>query len=210
MIILRFLIALGLGYFLYLRFFRQEDGESKELTFVKSGGANEGRRLNWIICSRGPLSGKAFFVGSKTITVGRSPNNFIQIVDDSVSRIHCQLTPVEGGLRLIDMKSQNGVLVNGRPVSDVVLKHRSVFRISGSVFTYLKAGDFATDAGLGGKFGGRDADDDTRLVSKGELSKLIEEELKEANGDIQAAAANLGVELEFLESVISETKSLKE
>ncbi len=56
-----------------------------------------------------------------TITVGRLPDNTIQIDDVSVSSHHLQLTLSGGDYHLKDLNSTNGTRVNGKSVTEVQL-----------------------------------------------------------------------------------------
>jgi len=47
-----------------------------------------------------------------TVTVGRSPGNTIQLVDDTISRNHCSIETSEDGAIVTDLSS-NGTLLNG-------------------------------------------------------------------------------------------------
>lgn len=57
----------------------------------------------------------------ETITVGRLPDNTIQIDDVSVSSHHLQLTLSGGDYHLKDLNSTNGTRVNGKTVTEVQL-----------------------------------------------------------------------------------------
>jgi pSer/pThr/pTyr-binding forkhead associated (FHA) protein len=56
------------------------------------------------------------------ITIGRAPDNLIQIDDPSVSSRHAQLTLVSDRYKLEDLDSTNGTRVNGESVTEVVLR----------------------------------------------------------------------------------------
>lgn len=56
------------------------------------------------------------------ITIGRAPDNLIQIPDPSVSSRHAQLLLVAERYQLTDLNSTNGTLVNDEPVTEVFLK----------------------------------------------------------------------------------------
>lgn len=57
----------------------------------------------------------------RIMLVGRSLECDLTVRDPSVSRRHARLEPVQGGLRVVDLGSANGVLVGGDQVADVVL-----------------------------------------------------------------------------------------
>lgn len=102
-----------------------------------------------LIVVAGPNEGDYYPLGTRTIVVGRQEGCPIQVVDDRVSRRHIQIrfeadvsdpaadgTP--GRYHLLDMKSQNGTLVNGRKIeSEVVLQDEDEVEIGASrlVFT---------------------------------------------------------------------------
>ncbi|MDQ3622949.1 MAG: FHA domain-containing protein, partial [Verrucomicrobiota bacterium] len=52
------------------------------------------------------------------ITLGRKPNNTIQIADTSVSAQHAEFINVDGHYRLRDLESMNFTRVNGEPITD--------------------------------------------------------------------------------------------
>ena len=56
------------------------------------------------------------------ITLGRAPDNLIQIDDSSVSSRHAQLLLVDDRYRLVDLDSTNGTRVNGETVTEAFLK----------------------------------------------------------------------------------------
>lgn len=56
------------------------------------------------------------------ITIGRAPDNVIQIDDPSVSGRHAQLLLVENRYQLLDLDSTNGTRVNNENVTDVFLR----------------------------------------------------------------------------------------
>src|SRR2546421_2664256 len=58
----------------------------------------------------------------ETYTIGRSPENSIQLDDTSVSGRHAELAVVAENCYLKDLGSTNGTLVNGQSVSGVQLR----------------------------------------------------------------------------------------
>jgi predicted component of type VI protein secretion system len=65
----------------------------------------------------------------ETITVGRLPDNTIQIDDVSVSSHHLQLTLSGGDYHLKDLNSTNGTRVNGRSATETQLHNGDRIRI---------------------------------------------------------------------------------
>lgn len=56
------------------------------------------------------------------ITIGRAPDNQIQISDSSVSARHAVLTLVGDRYQLADLNSTNGTRVNGEAITELFLK----------------------------------------------------------------------------------------
>ncbi|MBW2465642.1 MAG: FHA domain-containing protein, partial [Deltaproteobacteria bacterium] len=54
-------------------------------------------------------------------TLGRHPENTVQLLDRIVSKEHCHVDQVDGNWMLIDLGSLNGTFVNGERVSERVL-----------------------------------------------------------------------------------------
>src|SRR3954470_8524170 len=76
-------------------------------------------------------------------SLGRHPNNSIQLLDKIVSKEHCILEQREGGVVLRDLGSLNGTYVNGErvrgemmpphiPRSIAILERRDAYRLHGS------------------------------------------------------------------------------
>jgi pSer/pThr/pTyr-binding forkhead associated (FHA) protein len=69
----------------------------------------------------GALAGQRFVVGEGGIRLGRSSSNDIHIPDEELSRNHCLFEPVgEDGIRVTDLASANGTLVNGAALGEAV------------------------------------------------------------------------------------------
>lgn len=71
----------------------------------------------------GDFSGESYTIDKERITMGRGPNNDIQLATDtSVSRHHAQIVLENGQYILVDLDSSNGTSVNGMRVSRVTLR----------------------------------------------------------------------------------------
>ena len=65
--------------------------------------------------TNGPMAGKRFAVPKDGLRLGRSSSNDIHIPDEELSRNHCLFEAIgEDGIRLTDLASANGTVVNGR------------------------------------------------------------------------------------------------
>jgi pSer/pThr/pTyr-binding forkhead associated (FHA) protein len=68
------------------------------------------------------ISGTTHELVDEAITIGRGPDNTIVVNDPSISTHHAQLLLERDTYRLEDLDSTNGTHVNGKPVSEAVLR----------------------------------------------------------------------------------------
>ena len=61
-------------------------------------------------------------LAGEKITIGRRPENTIQLIDKSVSAHHAELVASNGHYRLHDLGSTNRTTVDGQPVTDYDLR----------------------------------------------------------------------------------------
>lgn len=74
-------------------------------------------------------NGRALPRASGITLVGRDPRCHLQIDDDRVSAFHCALAWDEGGLRLVDLKSRNGVFLGGQRVHAAVVERPALIQV---------------------------------------------------------------------------------
>jgi pSer/pThr/pTyr-binding forkhead associated (FHA) protein len=76
------------------------------------------------------------------LSIGRSREADIPLLDDRVSRVHCGIRLSGGEFYLKDLKSRNGVFVNGQRVEDTAkLKPGDRIQIGSTVFVLETATD---------------------------------------------------------------------
>src|SRR6516162_4162030 len=63
------------------------------------------------------------------VTIGRGPNNAFQIAESSVSGEHCEVLLRRGELLVRDMRSTNGTFINGRMITEGVLRPGEVLQL---------------------------------------------------------------------------------
>lgn len=81
---------------------------------------------------------KDYTLGSESITLGREPENEIQLDGLEVSRRHCRIEPLPGGgYRLVDLGSKNGTFLNGRQVTAMALEFDDRLRLGDSRLVYV-------------------------------------------------------------------------
>ncbi|MFZ5786687.1 MAG: sigma 54-interacting transcriptional regulator, partial [Acidobacteriota bacterium] len=85
----------------------------------------------------------AFFPLAQRLAIGRSEDCQIQIDDSEVSRLHAKLEPADGGWRLVDCQSANGVFVDGKQVASAPLRGGEVIRAGSSLFRFFLGSELA-------------------------------------------------------------------
>jgi len=83
--------------------------------------------------------------GRTAVTFGRSSEADIMLSDDKVSRIHAEIRPWAGDYVIKDLKSRNGIFVNGEVVEISVLRSGDTIRIGGTDFHLAKSADKGTE-----------------------------------------------------------------
>jgi len=68
-----------------------------------------------------PLKGK--------IRVGKAPDNDLVLLDDTVSRHHCELSRTVAGVLVRDLESTNGIVVSGARVSEGIFPPGTILRV---------------------------------------------------------------------------------
>ena len=77
---------------------------------------------------------------AEPLSIGRSREADIPLLDDKVSRVHCGIRLSEGKFYLKDLKSRNGTYVNGERVEDTVeIKAGDRIQIGSTVFVMENA-----------------------------------------------------------------------
>ncbi|NRA95252.1 MAG: FHA domain-containing protein [Planctomycetes bacterium] len=66
------------------------------------------------------------------IVLGRGDEADLRLDDHKVSRLHCRLEPVNGGVKVTDLGSSNGTKVNGREISQIILRPGDVASMGGT------------------------------------------------------------------------------
>lgn len=99
-----------------------------------------------LVIANGEMSGRRFAVGQDAMRLGRSSSNDIPIRDEELSRNHCLFEPSgETGIRVTDLASANGTVVNGELIGadPVELKEGDLIEVGK---TLIRVGDAAPAA----------------------------------------------------------------
>ena len=103
----------------------------------------------------GELAGRRYAVGENGLRLGRSSSNDMQISDEGLSRNHCLFEAVgEEGIRLTDLASANGTILNGQLLGDepADIKVGDVIEVGSTVINVVADGRSqppVVDLGLG-------------------------------------------------------------
>lgn len=81
-----------------------------------------------VVVTSGPAAGSEHAVDREVTSIGRGPGADLVLPDDTLSREHCALEVTADGLRVRDLGSLNGIVVNGRETKVASLKHGDRFR----------------------------------------------------------------------------------
>ena len=77
-----------------------------------------------------------FELSERPITIGRSPEADVVILDEKASRIHCGIRLWDGEFYVKDLKSRNGTYVNDQRVDVAKLKSGDRIRVGNILFSF--------------------------------------------------------------------------
>jgi FHA domain len=143
----------------------------------------------------------------KHITVGRLPQNTIQIRDRTISGLHAELIEEDDHYRLHDLEATNGILVNGEPVTDYHLQEACKIAFGGVECEFSP--ETPAEAEVDPSHALMTRGDCERLISKNsELEQTITT-LREQIAELQKPVGE-GESASQLEHLTSEVNNLKE
>ena len=108
------------------------------------------------------------------VVIGRSRKTDIPIHDALLSRKHCSIVPLEGGYRLLDLRSANGTFVNGVKVDKAELSYDDVIEIGNTVVVFVDTQNPAGGCELARLRNPEKARELIERVSRLSLKELIE------------------------------------
>lgn len=86
------------------------------------------------------LAQTSYLVASSGLSIGRSENRDLVILDPAASRHHCDILLQNGQWRLIDNGSSNGVHLNEERILDARLSHGDVIRVGNTELRFIDLG----------------------------------------------------------------------
>ena len=75
-----------------------------------------------LVSHGGLCQGQEFAIEQFPFVFGRAANVSLQLDDRWVSRRHCQIETVDGQLKVRDLNSTHGTLLNDRPIDEATLR----------------------------------------------------------------------------------------
>jgi pSer/pThr/pTyr-binding forkhead associated (FHA) protein len=87
-----------------------------------------------------------FELGERPVTIGRSPEADVVVLDEKASRIHCGIRLWDGEFYIKDLKSRNGTYVNDQRVEVATLKPGDIVRVGSVLFLFVH--DTDKDSGV--------------------------------------------------------------
>jgi hypothetical protein len=193
-IIVAILVVIGITVFLLTREITEVTPE-RMVPVAEPPPENPLRNVltSWLEGTAGPISGKSFQLGQRSATIGRSPNSFIQILDDDVSRDHAILKYNGGVLKLIDLQSANGCYINGEQVTEAIVKDNDRIAIGGAEFIYHELAAFSDDSARERKVLGRTTNEVTKQEDFTEAAAQVAEIYAETGQDMAQTVAKSGL-----------------
>ena len=85
-------------------------------------------RLALVVLS-GPARGEEHVMEGDTVRIGKAPENDLVLVDQTVSRMHCEIVREARGYLLRDRGSTNGTLLDGSEIREAFLKPGAILTV---------------------------------------------------------------------------------
>lgn len=93
----------------------------------------------WLRMTQGPLAGKEFLIFKDVMTLGSSPRSDIYLFNDTAVAPHHATIRMVGGEAEVESRDRSSlVLVNGRPVGVLRLRHGDQIGLGRTTFTFEK------------------------------------------------------------------------
>jgi Protein of unknown function (DUF3662)/FHA domain len=83
----------------------------------------------------------AYFLSHPVTVIGRAVESDLRIDDPGVSRRHAELRYADGAVEVVDLRSTNGLTVNGRPATRATLRDGDRIDIATSTLTFRRDED---------------------------------------------------------------------
>jgi len=113
------------------------DGMTRKVEAPQPKGSFDAFAARWratVVLLSGPTAGSEWVVKSAQTSIGRGAGCDWVVEDDTLSKEHAALEFHEGGFRLRDLGSTNGMRVNGQEVAAADLENGDRFQLGDHEF----------------------------------------------------------------------------
>lgn len=124
---------------------------------------------------------KTVALNKDEISIGRKPENDIQVDDHAVSGRHALICTAQKDYVITDLNSTNGTLVNGQPISKHVLQHNDIIGIGKHTLKYVTEFTGALKM-LNGSMAGRTLDLTKKITTIGKPGLQVAGIAKQPSG----------------------------
>ena len=104
--------------------------------------------MSKLVIFRGEDVENEIHLGNRAVRIGRDSRNDIVLADKSVTRFHAEVRPENGSFVIVDLKSRNGLWLNGKQIKGKVPLTLGVPVTLGAYELTLED-DLASESGLG-------------------------------------------------------------
>jgi hypothetical protein len=193
-------------FWLRARSEHEEDAKKQQLNARRGAVV---KRQNWLVGIEGDVAGKTYHIGQREATLGRKVGNYIQLMDEKVSRVHTKVRASRGGgLEVIDEDSEIGTFVNGERLESGVarmIQDGDVIAIGVNKFRFEATGDHQVNHGLTEqKVAGAAQNKATAAMSAMSWQNDVKASLEAAGGDVEGAAKHMGVDVEVFKKMMEQ------
>ncbi len=116
------------------------DGFTQKVEVTERDGHFEEFMAKWqatVVILSGDEAGSEHNIEKPNVSIGRGPDTDLAFDDSSMSREHAALEFAGGGIRLRDLGSLNGIIVNGSEVKTAELKNGDRFKLGEHEFQFV-------------------------------------------------------------------------
>lgn len=148
-----------------------------------------------LILIRGNPQGHRFFITQDEMIIGRDPSADISIPDQSISRKHAKVTQEGAVVKIEDLGSSNGTVINGKKLNAgqvSKLAKEDMIKLGNSIVKYLPAGELETIF-YGNLNQAANSDPMLKIFNKGYFLEAVNAEFK------RAQALNTSISLLFFD-----------
>jgi two-component system cell cycle response regulator len=135
-----------------------------------------------LILIRGNPQGHRYFISQDQMIIGRDPTADISISDQSISRKHAKIIREGTVVKIEDLGSSNGTVINGKKLDagqTVSLSKEDMIKLGNSIVKYLPAGEIEIIF-YGNMNAAANTDPLTKTFNKGYFLEAIDAEVKRA------------------------------